>query len=261
MEKITSNQRRQYNRFTTDGARKALTVVAPGKEGLQRLFARGGEWQAYLEAGIRKFTAETPAYELAKNILGRDFISPEEIAAARGLAYTDEQLATFGNTLPTQEVLEWCRNNGMMLVAGPPKSMSLLDVRAVKVGYFYSKEGGWYAESKQKFARIDKVETVWIALRKEPVVGSPNRNWAEQSALVSGPMSVPNAAEAAWGLTTYKAARDEYLLSGLYVRTSSFDSDGYHVGVGGFGVGGLGVSNYWDLNRRASLGLAGSRKF
>ena len=95
----------------------------------------------------------------------------------------------------------------MMLVAGPPKAMSLLDVRNVRNDYFYSKEGGWYSEKAQKFARNDKVEPVWIALRKEPVAHSLSKNWSEQSELVVEPMTVPNAAEAVWALTTYKAVR------------------------------------------------------
>ena len=149
----------------------------------------------------------------------------------------------------------------MMLVAGPPKAMSLLDVRNVRNDYFYSKEGGWYSEKAQKFARNDKVEPVWIALRKEPVAHSLSKNWSEQSELVVEPMTVPNAAEAVWGLTTYKAVRGIYLLPNLYVRTSSLVSDGDRVSVGRFGCGGLRVSFYWDDLRFSSLGVSASRKF
>ncbi|MCR4276220.1 MAG: hypothetical protein NUV90_02455 [Candidatus Parcubacteria bacterium] len=211
--------------------------------------------------GIRRFTAKVPNYDLAKTILGKGFISPEEIATARGLTYTDEQLAKFGDTLPAQEALEWCRDNGMMLVAGPPKAMSLLDIRAIKTDYFYSKQGGWYAENAQKFARTDKAETVWIALRKEPVADSFSKNWSEQSELIAEPMVVPNAAETVWGLTVYKAVRGKYLLPNLYVRTSSIDSVGGHVIVGFFDARGLSVCSRWDSGRYDSLGLASARKF
>src|ERR1700722_9002644 len=153
---ITSDQAKQYDRFVGDGGVRALREVNPDKEGLQRLFGRGDEFQAYLVAGVRRFTAKQPNYDLARTILGKDFISPEEVAQSRKITYTDEQLATFGETLPAQDVLEWCRDNGTMLSAGPPKAMSLLDVRALHAPYFYSKEGGWYAESKQTFSRDDK---------------------------------------------------------------------------------------------------------
>jgi hypothetical protein len=149
----------------------------------------------------------------------------------------------------------------MMLVAGPPKAMSILDIRALHKPFFYSKEGGWYAERSEKFARNDKAEPVWIALRKEPVADSRNKDWNEQQALVTDPMVVPNAAEAAWGVTTYKAVRGVYLLPNVYVRTSSVVSDGDRVGVGDFDDIGLFVYCYWDDFRLSFLGVSASRKF
>ena len=196
-----------------------------------------------------------------QTILGNDFISPEEIAKARGVTYSDKQLATFGSTLPSQETLEWCRNNGMMLVAGPPKAMSLLDIRALDTTYFYCKEDGWYADKTQKFAANDKAGSVWIALRKEPVPNSLNRNWSEQNEPVTDPMSVPNIAETVWGLTTYKAVRGVYLLPNFYVRTSSVGSDDHPVIVGIFNADGLNIYFNWGDYRYDVVGLASSRKF
>ena len=259
--RITSDQQKQYKRFVEDAGDRGLKEINLDKDGLQRLLEKGGEFQAYVVAGIARFTAKAPNYDLAKTILGKGFISPEEIATARGLTYTDEQLAKFGDTLPAQDVLEWCRDNGMMLVAGPPKPMSTLDIRSIKIDYFDSREGGWYSNKSEKFARNDKAEPVWIALRKEPVAESLNRNWSEQSDLVAEPMVVPNAAEALWGFTTYKAVRSIYLLPNLCVRTSSVDSVGDHVNVGDFGALGLCVDSHWDNKRFDSLGLASARKF
>ena len=201
------------------------------------------------------------AEEVAHSVLGEDFIPPEEITLTRGVTYTDEQLAKFGDTLPAQEALEWCRDNGMMLVAGPPITLSLLNVRALNTDYFYSTGGGWYSGKAQKFARNDKVEPVWIAFRKESVAGSLYKIWSEQQALVFKPMAIPNAAEAVWALTTYKAVRGVYLLPNLNVRTSSLDSDGDRVGVGGFDSDGLRVGHYWDDRRSSGLGVSASRKF
>lgn len=264
--RITSDQRKQYYRFVQDAARRALKTASPDKDGLQRLFARGGEFQAHVVEGVRRFTSKAPDYALARTILGPDFLSPEEVATARGVVYTDEQLAKFGETLPAADVLQWCRDNGMMLVAGPPAAMSLLDIRALNVDYFYTKgpaknNAGWYDDEKQKFSRVDKAEPVWIALRKEAIPGSFSKNWSEQSALVTAPMTVPNAAEAVWCLTTYKAVRNVFLLPSLYVRTSSLDSGGCRVFVGFFNAVGLRVNGYWDDLRFGLLGVAGARKF
>jgi hypothetical protein len=250
---FTAEQEKQYRRFVEDASNRALKEVNPDKDGLQRLIEKGGEFQAYIVAGIARFTAKAPNYELARTILGKDFISPEEIATARGVTYTDEQIAKFGDTLPVQEMLEWCRNNDMMLVAGPPKAMSLIDMRPNK--------DSWYTREKENFSRNDKVESTWIALRKEPVVNSFSKNWNEQQRLITEPTVVPNIAEAVWGFETYKAARGKYLLSNCYVRTSSIDSDGFLVLVGDFDAGGLHVSYDWDSYRIDYLGVASARKF
>lgn len=176
----------------------------------------------------------------------------------KGIVYTDEQLSQFGDTVPSQEALEWCRDNGYILIAGPNRPMSLLEVRSLKKDYFYSKEGGWYFE--QAVAQNDKAETRWIMLRKEPVPQSTSKNWNEQQALLSEDEVTPNVAEVAWCVTTYKAVRNTYLLSSVYVRTSSLDSDGDRVFVGSFGAKGLSVYSYWGGYRRGYLGVSAARK-
>jgi len=264
---ITSNQEKQFKRFVEDASDRALRDINPDKEGLQRLIERGGEFQAYVTAGLARFTSKLPDYTLAFSILGKDFISADEIAASRGLSYTEDQLIELAKSLPDQTTLEQLRDSGMMLVAGPPTAMSLVDVRALHADYFYSKgpdqdDSGWYDDASEKFAKTDKVEALaWIAVRKEAVEDSFSKNWQEQQALVTEPMTIPNVAEAAWALSTYKAVRDVYLLENLYVRTSSVDSGGYRVGVGGFGADGLGVDSDWDVGRHSSLGVSAARKF
>jgi hypothetical protein len=245
--------RAQYNKAGLD------------EDGAQRLNEHHG-FSAYLLAGISRFTS-MPDYTLARSILGADFISADEITTARGLAYTEDQLIELGKKLPDQATLEAIRDNGMILVAGPPTAMTMLDVRAVHTDFFYSKgpeqdDSGWYDKANEKFARTDKVEALtWIAFRKEPVEGSLNKTWSDQQALVAEPMVVPNAAEATWALTTYKAVRDIYLLESLYVRTSSLDSGGLRVGVGRFVAGGLYVYRWHDGGRVGHLGVSAGRKF
>lgn len=257
--RITSDQTKQLNRFVEDAVNRALKDLNPDKDGVQRLIERGGEFQAYVVAGISRFTAKVPDYELARTILGNDFISPEEVAKSRkGVAYTDDQLSQFSDTVPSQEVLEWCRDNGYMVVAGPNRPMSLLEVRGLKKGYFYTKTGGWYAE--QAFAQNDKAETRWIMLRKEPISQSTSKNWNEQQALLSDDEVTPNVAEVAWCVTTYKAVKNIYLLPNIYVRTSSLDSDGCRVYVGVFGAEGLYVSGWHDDGRDGDLGVSAGRK-
>lgn len=224
----------------------------------------------FLKAGCPKLTVpadgtspttDTTGYKLAAAILGKDFITPEEIASARpGIVYTEAQLEEFESTLPSREELDWLRDNGFMLVAGPPRDMSLLEIRDLKNEYLYSKTGGWYSNDKERFSRDDKATTKWLKLRKGPVPKSTSKNWNEQQALLSEIEYVPNAAEATWTVTSYKAVRGTYLLPNVYVRTSSLDSDSHRVVVGGFDAKGLYVYYYWDDTRYGGIGLASARK-
>jgi hypothetical protein len=204
-------------------------------------------------------------YDRARAILGDDFISPEEIGTARGLTYTGEQFANFGDTLPAQDVLKWCRDNGMMLVAGPPKSMTIIDVRFMKPNQFNEYGGVWYATCSYEFIRSDKVEPVWIALRKEPVNSSSNKDWEEQRRLcrlVEPTMEVPNVAEVVWCLTAYRAVRGfNPLPVSSRFRTSSIDESGSHVFVGSWDGGILDVYKCRDFWKEPCLGISASRKF
>ena len=85
IQSITSDQQKQYNRFVEDASNRALKETNPDKDGLQRLFERGGKFQAYIVAGINRFTAKVPDYDLVRTILGKDFIFPEEVAKSRGV--------------------------------------------------------------------------------------------------------------------------------------------------------------------------------
>ena len=256
MTNVSPRQKKHVLRLMED----ALDSTQSDKDGLQRLADRGGDFKADLVTLIGRYTAKVPDYALVREILGDDFISPEEIAAARDITYSAEQLAELENTLPDRETLEWLRRNDFMLVAGSPREMSLLDIRELERSYFYSKEGGWYNSESEEFARNDKVTCRWLMLRKGIVPNSTRKTWNEQEKLLSDLEVVPNAAEQAWGMTVYKAVRGVYLLGGLCARTSSVDSGGYRVCVGGFGGVGLGVDDWYDGGRDGFLGVASSRK-
>lgn len=245
-QRATETFRAQYNKAGLNEETAQILNENPG-------------FATYLLTGIKRFAMKAPDYELVRTILSKDFISPEEIMKSRkGVNYTEEQLAQFGETVPAQEILEWCRDNNCMLVAGPNRPMSLLEIRTMKNGYFYSKEGGWYAD--QKFAQGDKVETKWYMIRKNPAPESTSKNWSKQQELISDVETVPNSAEFTWAITTYKAVRGVYLFGGIYARTSSLDSDGDHVGVGSFDDRGLGVFSDWGSSRFSNLGLSVARK-
>lgn len=223
----------------------------------------------YLQKGCPKVndngevvTNQLPeGHELARLILGDDYITPEEVATAYGVSYTDEQLEHFADTLPDTQTILWLRANGYMLIAGPPTEMNLLEVRELDNKVFYSKTEWWYAEDEQKFAQDDKVTAgEWLAIRKEEVPNSFSKTWNEQQDLITEDEHVPNASTVSYAVTAYFKVRGIYLLRGKYVRTSSVSAGGGHVSVGYFDEGGLHVDDYWDGYRHVSIGVSSSRK-
>lgn len=234
--------------------------MSPDKDGLQRLFGRGNEWQDYLIAGIARFIAKTSDYSLAGSILGADFIKPEEITKARlSILYSDNQIKALAENLPSEDVLKWCKDTGCAVIPSPPTPMSTLDVRKIWFAHFYSKTGGWYDD--QKFAHEDKTSFGWLAIKKTPVSNSTSKNWSEQNKLLSDDERVPNAAEMSWFITTYFQARSVRLFESVNVRTSSLDSDGDHVYVGDLGGKGLYLDYWHNDDRSGDLGLSVGRKF
>jgi hypothetical protein len=257
---ITSEQKQHFEKMLARAVKRARKEANPGRDGMQRLFARGGEFEDWYVAGILRFTAKLPDYTLAKSILGGDFISPEEIMTARpDVVYSPEQIGQLAATIPSEEVLRSLKANGYGLMPNPPEAFPLLAVRTSKPSHFYTKTGGWYED--HPFARNDLTgNSGWTALKKSPVADSTNKNWNEQIKLISGVEYVPNVAEASWFITIFFDVRGVRLFEKVYVRTSSLDSDGDRVLVGYFGAVGLRVISGWDSSRRSFLGLASARK-
>jgi hypothetical protein len=201
---------------------------------------------------------KSPNHRLARRVLGDDFISPEELRAAFGLTYDEEQLLELERTIPGRATLEWLRCNRYYLVAGPSRTASLYQIHARRRGL---KSGFWLLEQhKEPFVHLDKVICRWLMLRKYPSLRFASKTWQDQERLLRDPEVIANVAEQVWGMIAYKAARNEFLLFREEVRTSSICSRGHHVCVGGFGPRGMSVT-YSDDNARLSyIGVALSRR-
>ncbi len=242
----------------TETFRAQFNKAGLNNEGAQTLNEHPG-FAEYLLAGIRRFSAKAPDYTLAQSILGTDFITPEEVSKARpSIVYTDEQIKVLAKSLPSEDMLKWCKENGYAVMPAPPQACSLLDVREIQSSHFYPNTDGWY--SNQKFAREDKTSFGWLAIKKTPVANSTRKNWDEQSKLLSALEHVPNVAEIWWFITTYFEVRGIRLFEGIYVRTPSLDSDGGRVLVGRFDSTGLHVFLWNDVVRYGDIGLLAARK-
>lgn len=181
------------------------------------------EFAAYLLASIRCFLTKTPGYELVRTILGEDFISPEDVMkSCKDIIYTKKQIVKFRETVPAQEILEWCHDNEYMVVAGPNRPMSLLDIRSIKNDYFLKEKDRLY--TTETFYLEDKVETKWYMIRKIPMLDLSSKQREQQMKILSGIEVIPNSAEFIWALIIYKEIRNISLFEGTYIRTSSHDA-------------------------------------
>lgn len=185
---------------------------------------------SYLLAGIKRFGAQVPDNDLVRNILGADYISPGDIMRNYPeIIYTDAQLLRFAETMPPQETLEWCREHGYILVAGPNNPLSLIEIRDVCQQYFHYKKESWWFEQQQPFSSADKVDTCWLMLRKTPLQWSAAHKWGGREMPLDHDESVPNIAELVWCVTAYHAVRGTYLPQKICVRTSSVTLSGGRV--------------------------------
>ncbi|HEY4493272.1 MAG TPA: hypothetical protein VJB98_01495 [Candidatus Paceibacterota bacterium] len=258
---ITSDQRRQLRDFVNQAIAAAIKSIKLDSAGFQRLISRGGEFLEYLKEGIRRFSAAAPDYALARTILGKDFVSPEEVMATRkSVAYSEAQIAELGRTLPSQEILEWYRDHGYALVPAPSTAQSLAEHHVLTPTDF--REGNtWFLDPSQKFSHTDKTSPGWLAIKRTIVESSTSKTSDEQQLLLLNVERVPNAAELHWFITVYHEVRNQWLFPNIHARTSSVDRDGAHVFVGGSGGRGPYVDGWYDLERGGRIGLAASRKF
>ena len=210
------------------------------------------------------FWIKYPKYRLVKKILGKDFISPEEIMRSRkGIIYSNEQLSKLSETLPTQEILEWCRDNNYMLVSGPNCPMSLIDIRNLKNSYFYSKGIEWYDD--REFVQNDKVEFKWYMIRKNILLNNNDLpksiiEYCDYHQLFSKVETVPNVAEFVWVITTYRrVSRICLFVTNHAIVSNSELYPAIFITVGFYGSH-LVVDYIYDSQCHKNVGLSVARK-
>lgn len=87
-----------------------------------------------------------------------------------------------------------------------------------------------------------------------------NLTFDEQKAKIGKDFEVIHPAVLTEAILLHFKETGKRLLENKYVRTSSLDSGGHRVCVGGFGAVGLSVSDCWDGHRHDDVGVASARK-
>ena len=206
------------------------------------------------EVATARFFPYTKEEEIVRRILDiNDFTTPEEVAAVRYLPYTKEELEYFAKTLPAEETLHWAKKNNYAVVAGPHKRLDLKGVHLVNydIKFFFFPFGDF---------REDSVRPAWLIIRKMPVPNSTNKNLSEQLQLLTKDEEVPNVAEISWFVTTFYKVRRVRLFKGIAVRIPTAVSfSGDHVFLQSQSKSELHIAVSSD-GAIKSLGLAASRK-
>jgi hypothetical protein len=79
VQSVVLNPKGQLRRLIAKASEAALQKINLDEEAFMRLLTCENEFRSYVESGVRRFTTENPDYEIARTILGKDFISPEEV--------------------------------------------------------------------------------------------------------------------------------------------------------------------------------------
>ena len=197
----------------------------------------------------------TTSQKQAREIMGKNFFGIEEAVQHFGVKPTRAQLSALSEVPFTEGVLESHKDTHVLIAVFP---ISVLDVRKVDNGLFYSSSGEWY--ESEKFAK-SKGKVGWQLVRKTPVKNSTSNNWDEQQALLAENDETPSAQVMVYTIIGHYKSTGERLFENVYVRTSCVGSDGNRVGVGRFVRVGLGVNDWCDVYRHGLLGVSSARKF
>lgn len=199
------------------------------------------------------------ALQRAREIMGRNLLTVEDVQRHFRVRFTDEQLAELGEIPWSEDVLQECKDTHI-LFPGFPLTILEIRKRAAKKGVklFYSDRDAWYND--QKFARDEKVSLRWHLIRKDIVENSTNRTYDDQLALLGPDEEAAQAAAMVYTIILYFLVTGIRLFEHIYARCQNVTSHGSRVSVGGFDPGGLSVSLDWDGYRRSDIGLPSSRK-
>ncbi len=200
-------------------------------------------------------------YTLARRILGNDFLRPTAImratrtaSYAHRISYTPEQMSHLRGAPCSKQALEWCRDQGSILLPGPPEPLSLIEV------WLLRKKDRIFGQFGLGPSPDDTVKPLWYMLRKGPVPSATGCDFPAQQEMLSIVEDVPNAAECLWALTVYHAVTKGYPLKDCQLRTSSLDSNGNR-----YWIGRLDMEYFFGLTADADegvpMGLASIRRF
>lgn len=187
--------------------------------------------------------------------MGPSFVAPFELESVftAAIRYEPTDIKKLIETCPDDAEMKRLRENGYILLPGPPKKMNLKqvgDLVPIRVGLHHDQD---------PFTYRDTVKSGWIAITKDPLTGSVGLKWVEQRRLPEHPANVPNAPEIAWSIGMFKAVRHSMLLWCWVNTASTFVSNNRELQVKT--VSPDGVHLLFDVDEKVDCGVLACRKF
>ena len=142
--------------------------------------------------------------KLCAQILGQDFISPEEVESAGFATYSSAQRGQLAAVMPPQETVERMRRDGFGLIPQLTSRDFLKEIPLTEIEH------------------VALPSDHWLAIKKTPVQGSGFLTWCEQLQLLTEEERVPSVLEAAWFLLVFRTVRQQYLWRDV-LRTGTQD--------------------------------------
>ncbi|MGC3971619.1 MAG: hypothetical protein QM775_31025 [Pirellulales bacterium] len=195
---------------------------------------------------------DTPSQALARSIMGKNFLGIEEVRAGYGFSHTDEQRQLLSEIPFSDETLQRYKDTHV-LVAGA--ALSFNEMRKIVKTNFLRLDFGFYLD--KSYPRR-KVRVRWHLLRDWALLGSCDKTYKEQTALLKGE-EVPFACEMIYLVFLYYRTYRENLLPNIHVCCADRES-GKRVIVGKFMGGDELVVREWNGSKYPvrDIGLASS---
>lgn len=189
----------------------------------------------------------------AREIMGKNMFGTEEAIKHFGINPSKRQLAYMAEVPYSEATLIACKDTHVAVAVFRFSGMEVREkVKSKKV---FCKQD-WYDE--QAFAN-EKGAFEWHLVRKTHVKDSTSKTWDEQQGLLSPDEETPTFQVLTYTVIGHFLATGEKLFENVYVRTSSFGSDGYRV-LAGWSSGGFSVAGDSGGYRSGSLAVSSSRK-
>ncbi|MDD3487486.1 MAG: hypothetical protein PHF35_03885 [Candidatus Moranbacteria bacterium] len=166
-------------------------------------------------------------YELARAILGKDFIAPDEISNVLDLQYSNKVFGRYTKSIPSEDLLLWLKKNNFSLIAGPPCELEASEI--VNLNYKLFNRGDnffWQWEGyRADLVREEKLQVRWLMIRKKHISRSLGCSYKNMPKLISDLEYIPSVAEVIWELFIYKVIRNVWLRRNLRTAVRINGSD------------------------------------